>query len=86
VAAITASNFVVTKVSFLFTDKKKTVRSIVYFQYSVLLCTGYVKDKMSFSPVTSLQPLKVTVALKEDSLYKHGMAGWMHVEMQAQSK
>ena len=53
----------------LSTDKKKTVRNIVYFQYSVLLCTGYVKDKMFFSPVTSLQPLKVTVALKEDNLF-----------------
>jgi len=57
------------KCLFLFTEIKP-VRSIVYFQYSVFLFTSYVTDKMSSSPVTSLQRLKVTVAVKEGNLYK----------------
>lgn len=57
----------------LFVHRIKTVKSIVYFQYSVSLSTGYVKDEIPSSPVTSLLRLKVTVAVKEDSLYEHGL-------------
>jgi len=56
------------KCLFWFTEmgEKKTVRNIVY----LFLFTFHVTDKMSCSPVTSLQRLKVTVAVKEGNLYE----------------
>ena len=53
---------------FLFTEK--TARNILYLQYSAFLSKGYVKDKMSSSPVTPLQRLKFTVTVKEDGFIR----------------